>query len=190
MTLAYYGKSKQRRALLAIVALFAVALAISAAGAWKLSGADAASVTPVAFSGTNPTCGDVDNTLANGQTWLQVSTDTSPQTKAYPFPGVGTVNITVVAGNPLTFNWTSTFGIDAVIVKNGSVAHNVYVYATTTLASAESFGDNALQSLNNPGSISHVAFCYDPPLPTITKIASSARFHRPSHLVVRRSRTA
>lgn len=59
------------------------------------------------------------------------------------------------------FDWTSTLGIDAVIVKGGSNA-NVYVYDPP----AEAFSDTGLHSPINPSNnqpfgISHIEFCYD-----------------------------
>ncbi|MCI0398418.1 MAG: hypothetical protein L0332_06115 [Chloroflexi bacterium] len=58
-------------------------------------------------------------------------------------------------------DWSSTFGIDAVIVKGGSNA-NLYIYDPP----AESFGDSGLHSPINPNNgdpfgLSHVEFCYD-----------------------------
>ncbi|WP_170233691.1 hypothetical protein [Ornithinimicrobium humiphilum] len=58
-------------------------------------------------------------------------------------------------------DWTSTVGIDAVIVKGGPNA-NVYRYDPP----AESFGDTGLVTPTNPNNykpygLSHVDFCYD-----------------------------
>ncbi len=135
----------------AIVAAFALVVS---------EGALAASVTPVTFDAANPTCDDIEGTLAGGQNWIGVSTGNTPTQGQVLNVGGGTVTITAISGNPLLFNWTSTIGIDAVIVKNAASNHNVYVYAPNA-ASPESFGDTGLQSNVNPGSISHAVFCYD-----------------------------
>jgi hypothetical protein len=72
-------------------------------------------------------------------------------------------SVTISGSDGKTFNWSSTLGIDAVIVKAGTGA-NVYTY------SPESKGDTNLHSpysgtdAGNPGTIrdvSHVTFCYD-----------------------------
>ncbi|MGE3076102.1 MAG: hypothetical protein AB7N24_09495 [Dehalococcoidia bacterium] len=120
----------------------------------------AASVTPVIFDATNPTCDDIEGTLAGGQNWIGVSTGNTPSAGQVLNVGGGTVTITSISGNPLLFSWTSTIGIDAVIVKNASSNHYVYVYAPNA-AAPESFGDTGLGSNVNPGSISHAVFCYD-----------------------------
>jgi hypothetical protein len=59
------------------------------------------------------------------------------------------------------FDWSSTLGIDAVIVKGGPNA-NAYVYDPPE----ESFGDSNCSSPINPNTgqpfgLSHIEFCYD-----------------------------
>src|SRR3989344_1408331 len=83
-----------------------------------------------------------------------------PGTTTLAVIGFGTTTIVVVADDK-TFDWSSTFGIDAVIAKGGPDA-NVYVYDPP----AESFGDTGLHAPINeandqPFGISHVSFCYD-----------------------------
>lgn len=74
--------------------------------------------------------------------------------------GVGSFTVTGT-GVDGVIDWTSTFGIDAFIVKGGPNA-NVYVYDPP----AESFGDTNLSTpINNengkPYGLSHVEVCYD-----------------------------
>ncbi|MGE0598636.1 MAG: hypothetical protein AB7J35_02260 [Dehalococcoidia bacterium] len=169
------------------------ALAISGAivaGAALVSSenAMAASVPPVTFDGANPTCDDIEGTLAGGQNWLGVSTNNTPFVGQQLNVGGGTVTITAISGNPLLFSWTSTIGIDAVIVKNAASDHNVYVYAPNA-AAPESFGDTGLGSNVNPGSISHAVFCYDvtdppgqtPPTNTPTNTATNTPTDTPTN---------
>ncbi len=79
-----------------------------------------------------------------------------PPSGTYSFPGVDdTVTIT---SDGVTFDWTSTLGVDAVIVKGGSDAH-VYAY------DPEAFSGVNLSSPDNASggaaAISHIEFCYD-----------------------------
>jgi uncharacterized repeat protein (TIGR01451 family) len=81
-----------------------------------------------------------------------------PDSGTYTVPGVGTIT---VDADDIAFDWSSTFGIDAVIVKGGPNA-NLYVYDPPS----ESTGDSDLQSPNNPANnqpygLSHIEFCYD-----------------------------
>jgi hypothetical protein len=125
----------------------------------------AASVAPVFPGGTlgaNPTCADLAAAYGNGQTWLEIE-------KINGMPANGTYGeITISGVSGQTFSWTSTVGIDAVLVKAGSDNHAVYVYAPTA-ASAESFGDTDLTHGQSQQATSHVSFCADttnPPPPT------------------------
>lgn len=82
-----------------------------------------------------------------------------PPSGTYTFPdGVNTVTIT---SDGTFFDWVSTRGIDAVIVKGGPNA-SVFVYDPP----AEAFFDTLLHSPVNPNNdklyaISHIDFCYD-----------------------------
>jgi len=78
-------------------------------------------------------------------------------------PSDGSNSVTIYGSDGKTFNWSSTLGIDAVVVKAGN-GGNVYTY------SPESMGDTNLHSPYSgtgegaPGTIrdvSHVTFCYD-----------------------------
>ena len=115
------------------------------------SAASAASVEPVQMT-DNPDCGDIGGEAG----WLQLkhgNLNSSNPTGTYTSSN-GYVSVTVSElrqGD--SFDWTSTKGIDAVIVKGGTDS-NVYFYA------GESRGDT---NLNPPdtGGLSHVTFCYD-----------------------------
>lgn len=81
-----------------------------------------------------------------------------PPSGTYTFPGTSySVEIT---SDGTYFDWTSTLGIDAVIVKGGPNA-NVYRYDPP----AEAFSDTGLHSPTNASggyaAISHIEFCYD-----------------------------
>src|SRR5215213_8682678 len=90
-----------------------------------------------------------------------------PPSGTYTFPG-DDATVTIVSDGTY-FDWTSTLGIDAVIVKGGSNS-NVYVY------NPESFGDTDLHSPDtssgNLADISHIEFCYDYEL-TVSKTANT-----------------
>ncbi|MBN2328424.1 MAG: hypothetical protein JXR73_14860, partial [Candidatus Omnitrophica bacterium] len=131
--------------------------------------AGATSVEPILITGeenSNPNCADL------GYGDFEVKFDSSP-----PLPGVGSSetytdafgnSITVTRTSDSTFNWTSTIGIDAVIVKAKNA--NVYVY------DPESFGDSGLVTAagpsGSPQTISHISFCYDYEL-TVSKTANA-----------------
>jgi hypothetical protein len=113
--------------------------------------AAATHVTPVEVNG-NPTCNGVKFDPPNNGT-INV-------------PGFG--SITVSAANGSTFNWSSTFGIDSVIVKGGPNA-NIYTYDPPS----EAFGDSGLHAPVNPNNdqffgLSHIEFCFDKDVTTTT----------------------
>lgn len=160
----------RRLAWLGVLGLTMAALAGPAAAP-----AAAASVAPIAISNNaSPTCADYDGTFGGGQTWLEVKKD-PPGNGTINVPGFGTITISNFqqsdATDPGSFDWSSTFGIDAVLVKAGSSKHNLYVYAPTA-ASTESTGDTELEPQAGSGNgISHISFCYDagtPPTPSPT----------------------
>jgi hypothetical protein len=121
-----------------------------------------ASVEPVEQSG-NPTCQDFGYPFG-----LKID---PPASGTYYLPdnsGSVTVNIT----GPGTFDWSSTFGIDAVIVKGGPKA-NVYFY------DPESTGDTDLstplnQQNNKPYGLSHITFCFDVDPLQVSKTATTS----------------
>lgn len=123
---------------------------LAAAGALGVPYASAASVEPVFVAG-NPTC----KSLGYAEEFKLEP----PASGTTNVPGVGDVTVTLQAGN--TFDWTSTFGIDAVLAKGGPNA-NAYVYDPPD----ESLGDTGLSPPINPSTgepfgISHISFCYD-----------------------------
>ena len=120
----------------------------------KINTATAATVTPVFVAG-NPTCQD----LGYAQGFKPSSPSESSPVGTHTLPdGVNTVTISIDSSG---VDWTSTLGMDAVIVKGGPVA-NVYAYDPP----AESFGDTNLVTPTNPSNgqpygLSHLVFCYD-----------------------------
>jgi hypothetical protein len=86
-----------------------------------------------------------------------------PNSGTYTFPdGINLVTITL---NGKCFDWTSTLGIDAVIVKGGPNA-NLYVYNPPAL----SYGDVGLSAPINPNNgkpygISHIEFAWNETTP-------------------------
>lgn len=106
---------------------------------------------PIVVPG-NPDCEDLGYTYGFKP---NIPSEESPY-GTHTIPGTSET-ITITQNN--FFNWTSTLGIDAVIVKGGDNA-NVYTY------DPESFGDNDLITPTNPANgkpfgLSHVEFCYD-----------------------------
>ncbi len=118
-------------------------------------------VEPVVVDG-NPTCTDLG---------YDFGTKVDP-----PTPGTYAIDafssITWTSADGVDFDWTSTLGMDAVIVKGGSEA-NVYAYDPP----AESFGDTGLHSPENssghPAAISHLEFCFDYEV-TVSKTAATS----------------
>lgn len=139
-----------------VVMLFAMGLGSAGAA----SPADTPDVTPVLVAG-NPTCVGLGYDFG-----FKID---PPTPGVYNIDGVNTVNFSTSDG--VYFNWTSTLGMDAVIVKGGNNA-NAYVYDPP----AESFGDGGLHSPDNasgnPAAISHIEFCYDYEL-TASKTANA-----------------
>jgi len=99
----------------------------------------------------NPTCEDL-----GYESEFKVD---PPNNGAYSVGTIGTVTVANI--NDGQFDWTSTFGIDAVVAKGGPNA-NLYVYDPPT----ESFNDTSLVTPTNPNNdepygLSHILFCYD-----------------------------
>jgi hypothetical protein len=164
--LSLYRNDRTRASLLA-----AAGLALSVLLMWLAGGASsssAAHVTPVFVAG-NPDCQDVRSGLLEAHRRDPVT--------------AGTVQFMDAAGNSQSitvsnivdgrfFDWSSTLGIDVVIVKGGPNA-NAYVYDADVDPAGESFGDTGLHApinANNdqPFGLSHISFCYDPDPPTPT----------------------
>lgn len=146
-----------------VLLVFVVALLLASLAGTSL----AASVTPTVVDG-NPNC--VGLGYAYGYKVNAGGAEENPW-GAWPV-GPGTITVSgpnqVPGGLPL--DWSSTFGIDAVIVKGGNSA-NVYAYIP------ESFGDTGLYTPTNPNNnqpygLSHVEFCYDYEV-TVSKTANT-----------------
>ncbi len=82
-----------------------------------------------------------------------------PADGIYVVPGWGSIAVDFTE-DLMCFDWTSTFGIDAVIVKGGPDS-NTFVYNPPE----PSFGDTGLYAPYNPGqqqaAISHVEFAWN-----------------------------
>jgi hypothetical protein len=108
-------------------------------------------VEPTLVAG-NPSCTDL------GYDFGYKPQPEPPPSETYTFPD--TTSTVTINSDGTFFNWTSTLGIDAVIVKGGSNA-NVYAYDPPE----EEFQDTGLHSPVNssgsPAAISHIEFCYD-----------------------------
>ena len=120
-------------------------------------------VAPI-FVASNPSC--------TGFGYQSGFKDDNAGPGTFVVPGSGTITVSV-NGSTQTFNWSATFGIDAVIVKGGPNA-NLYIYQPPT----ESISDTGLHAPLNPSTatffgLSHIEFCYDTdptatPSPTAT----------------------
>ncbi|MCZ7544384.1 MAG: hypothetical protein M5R40_13020 [Anaerolineae bacterium] len=150
-----------------------VLVALLALGAMTAM-ADVPSVEPIYEPG-NPSCTDLGYDFGFKPQVYNVNKgqweDFDGGASTFTFPdGVNTVWI---GSDGTHVQWTSSLGIDAVIVKGGPNA-NVYVYDPP----AESFGDFMLHSPVNPRNgkiygLSHVDFCYDYEV-TVSKTAETA----------------
>lgn len=119
------------------------------------------SVMPVVVAG-NPNC------VSLGYDYGYKPQPEPPPSGTYTFPG--DTNTVTITSDGIYFDWVSTLGIDAVIVKGGPNA-NAYVYDPPE----ESFGDSGLSApINNttPYGISHIEFCYDYEL-DVSKVANT-----------------
>jgi len=93
-----------------------------------------------------------------------------PDAGTYPVGSIGDITVT---RDGEFFDWSSEFGIDAVIAKGGPNA-NSYVYDPPE----ESFGDSGLAAPSDCGTgtqqcgLSHISFCYDMEV-VVTKTAET-----------------
>jgi hypothetical protein len=132
-----------------LVAAFTAVLVV--AGAAVLA-TDGPSVDPVLIAG-NPTCAGL------GYDFGFKPQPEPPPSGTYTFPNT-TDTFTIISDGTL-FDWTSTLGVDAVIVKGGPNG-NAYIYDPPQ----EAFGDSGLSAPTNPNNglpfaISHIEVCYD-----------------------------
>jgi len=128
----------------------------------NLSSSYGASVEPEPVNG-NPKCQDL-----GYQSVLEIN---PPNPGTYYLPD-NSSSVTITITGDGTFNWSSTFGIDAVIAKGGPNA-NAYHY------NPESTGDNNLSTPINPNNnkpygLSHIYFCYDVDPLLVSKTAETS----------------
>jgi hypothetical protein len=145
-----------------LMKMLSMSLFLAACSSELGSQSGTASVDPTYVDG-NPTCAD----LGLGSVSYKVD---PPNSGEYTIDD-GVNKVTIATADGITFDWTSTLGIDAVIVKGGANA-NVYAY------DAESFGDTILVSPVNerngtPFALSHIDFCFDYEV-TVTKTAQTS----------------
>ncbi|NPV07337.1 MAG: hypothetical protein HPY83_05150 [Anaerolineae bacterium] len=123
-----------------------------------------ASVTPIHIEDTgNFTCQQLADQYSPGSIWFELKFDPNPISVDPTIPDTLSTplgSVTVLNGTELGFDWSSTFGIDAVFVKNGRDGHNLYIYDSAGDPNTESFGDSGLMPPGN-NAISHISFCYD-----------------------------
>lgn len=126
----------------------------------KVSGVVADSVV-LTGQGTNPRC-----TTTQGQRqglgFIGGTDDQftiANQTYTVNVPGLGTITYTTNSSNTGIASWTSTFPIDAVVMKGGSQGSQVYYYAGATDGQPVTLytPDNAN---DQPATISHLNFCW------------------------------
>jgi hypothetical protein len=153
-------------------------LAAMTVGVMLLAAAPAGAdhVDPVDFAAKdNPSCADVSAAYVN-----EFKINSAPANQVYPVSaadsgvqGGGTITISNagVVNGVYEFDWASSIGWDAVIVKQGDGA-TVYTYVT------DSTGDTDLHpSLTNgqpTGGISHVTFCRDNGTTTTTTSSTTS----------------
>lgn len=139
-----------------LLATLTMALVLALAGgsmASRMQTAEAASVTPTYVDG-NPTCADL---APAGAYWQEFKVD-PPDAGTY---GDGYLQVTISTDDGVYFDWSSTKGIDAVIVKGGSNA-NFYQYDPPAEASSDEDLHSPINPSNgNPYGLSHISFCYD-----------------------------
>jgi hypothetical protein len=123
--------------------LLAGALLVPAGTTW------ATDIVPIFIAG-NPSCTDLGYSYG-----FKID---PPNAGTYSIDGINTVTVTT---DGVSFDWSSTLGMDAVISKGGPTA-NLYVYDPP----AESTSDTDLHSPINPNNgkpygLSHMDFCFD-----------------------------
>ena len=148
------------------------ALLLAAAALAYVSSMQAASVDPVLAPG-NPMCKDFG--------LLEAYRADPPKSGTFPVNG-DTITVTI---HGVSFDWTSTLGIDLVLAKGGRDA-NAYIYDPPN----ESFGDTDLMAPANCGGgdrqcgLSHISFCYDEdedtPTPTETNTPTPTETNTPT----------
>lgn len=148
---------RTRRAFSLLASGALVAVGALAAAAPAMATTSDGGVTPQVVSG-NPTC---------AQLGYAAGVRYDPEETGTVDVGTGTVTW---SHDGTYVTWSSTIGLDAVIVKGGPAA-NVYVY------DPESTGDSGLASPDNPSGgpagLSHIDFCFDYDL-VVSKTANTS----------------
>jgi len=170
---------KLRLALAVLLLLSTVATVQAVTGksvySWLLEGS----------ANTLKTCADLDDVYADpGTTWVEYKFDANPSDGAggcQAGGGDGTIAVTFSNCTSGGFDWSSTIGVDAVVVKDGVDGANFYVYdglsspADGTVGTlpvgpvspgvwrdSEEMSDTNLTTPNDGAKgTSHVSFCYD-----------------------------
>jgi hypothetical protein len=132
----------------------------------KSEGVEYEDSSPVSDNGVAPklltgasnqgkTCAELDDVFGEGQIWTEFKIDPP----ASGIHVIGSQSITISDLTSDVFDWESTIGIDAVIVKGGNEGSNIYLYQPP---GDESFKDGNLGVPNaSNNSISHITFCLD-----------------------------
>ncbi len=144
-------------AALAVAGAASARVNTSSSSAGSLSALDYPTVIRI-DGAANQTCDDLDTYGALGASWLELKFDTGDLPSVGSSKTLSDSNLSVTLSQTATdvWSWTSTKGIDAVLVKSGASGHNLYVYDPPTEATSGT-------GLTVPGDngTSHVAFCYD-----------------------------
>ncbi|MFW6074000.1 MAG: hypothetical protein ACOC9Y_00285 [Chloroflexota bacterium] len=135
-----------------VLPFMAAALIASYALFSMFGSAGAAAVSPEYKDG-NPQCTVHDQHYSLGYD-NEDKIDELPQEKTYTF-GSREITISNVSGDGKSFDWSSNYNVDAVIVKGGGGA-NIYEYSSPRQSDTDLEYDTA---------ISHVSFCWDDPPP-------------------------
>lgn len=114
----------------------------------------------------NPSCADLATTHgASGATWLETRLERTPGASDTFGDGVITVNLT--NSNGITFDWSATRAVDAVLVKAGVAGNNLYLY------SPEATSATALTTPGSVANITQIVVCHDVELEVSETIAPS-----------------
>jgi LPXTG-motif cell wall-anchored protein len=115
-------------------------------------------------------CPELADEHAGGQTWQQFTIDDvadGDHSETYTVEGVGTVTVTVTGGK--TFEWSSTFGIDAIYVqgRDAELSPNSYFYLYAPDASLDKEATEDIDLGTPPwhkwdtNKIKSISFCFD-----------------------------
>ena len=152
--------SKGRRMTLAVLVLFLPLLFVGCDDGGEQSITDGntqVSEQGVELVPDNPTCEDlVDLGILPEGTYWEYKIDTGP-----PFSGTywsNGVEFVVTTADEVTFDWSASAGVDAVISKGGDAAH-VYLYDPEAMQGSGLH--SPVNASGGPAAISHINFCLD-----------------------------